>query len=74
MRTMRRGLIVLLTTVGVVGTIASPARAGVPSRQADATWMVDERTWAVASAGGKVWVGGVFDRYLSPTRAAGPTA
>ena len=74
MRTTRRGLIVLLTTVGILGTIASPARAGVPSQQADATWMVDARTWVVASAGGSVWVGGVFDRYLSPTRGSGPTA
>jgi hypothetical protein len=74
MRTTRRGLLVLLAAVGILGTIASPARAGVPSQQADATWMVDERTWVVASAGGKVWVGGVFDRYLSPKRAAGPAA
>jgi hypothetical protein len=54
--------------------IAPAVHAAVPSQQADATWMVDARTWAVASAGGSVWVGGVFDRYLTPTRGAGPTA
>lgn len=53
---------------------AGSAMASVPSQQADATSMVDATAWSVSVAGGNVWVGGQFDRYLTSSGGSGPSA
>ena len=56
--------------------LAAPTAAVAvsPSELANPTWMLDAKVWALEAAGGSVWAGGVFTKYLSPTRSPGPTA
>jgi hypothetical protein len=70
-RTARR--IAGVATVWAVVT-GTPAWAGVPSQQADATGMVDDAAWSVTVAAGNVWVGGEFDRSLNSAGGSASTA
>ena len=66
---------VCLTLTGALSALALPgAWAAIPSENASATYMVDSRAWVAKAAGGVIWVGGTSDRYMTPTRAAGPVA
>lgn len=53
----------------------TPALAvSTPSQQADATYMANGQVRAIYPAGGHVWIGGAFDRLLTPSGASGPAA
>src|SRR5215207_10049102 len=70
-RTARR--IASVATVWAIVT-GGTAWGAVPSQQADATGMVDDTAWSVSVAGGNVWVGGEFDRFLSANGGSGAAA
>ena len=74
MHVISRVVALSLIVLSLAWLDALPAVAAVPSERADATWMVDARSWSVAVAGRNIWLGGVFGRYLSPKRAPGPAA
>lgn len=66
----------LVTIVIVAGLLAVPtaAQAATPSTDAATTWMLNAKVWSLQEAGGSMWAGGTFTRYLTPTGASGPTA
>jgi hypothetical protein len=68
--------ITLVSLVLSTVLLAAPTAAVAlpPSELANPTWMLDAKVWALEAAGGSVWAGGVFTKYLSPTRSPGATA
>lgn len=58
-------VVAVLLTVG-----ASPASAQTPSSSAMATWQTNGRVYAVAYAGGRVYLGGSFTAVRSPDSAS----
>ena len=66
-----------LVTIMIVATllaVPTAALAATPSTDAATTWMLDAKVWSLQEAGGSMWAGGTFTRYLTPTGASGPTA
>jgi hypothetical protein len=63
-----------IMVVAVLFVAPTAARATTPSTDASSTWMLSAKVWALEEAGGSMWAGGVFTKYLTPTGASGPTA
>jgi hypothetical protein len=67
----RLGKLVTLAAVTAAAVLATPAQAFALSSVPDSTWQVDGKTYALATNGTTLFVGGKFNRLLAPAPTVG---